>query len=288
MSNLPSPNVIQSILTKAMDDMEQYGYDSTSRLERWVNQLRGGILQSLPPLASVENALRLRFNGIYQTNVIRGAVLKRHPGVTRFTLDRLSPQLHHELDRCVLASADLIKLNREEIVSKTVRRFLGWASSIPEGGTRAPGRGEARQGITKAFTSLPYVERRVLVDQGHKFEASLSRVLADASGAIAAIWHSRWRVSGYHYRPDHKERDGKVYLLRGSWAAGAGLVKPGDAGYLDAITQPSEEVNCMCRCEYVTSLSSLPEDMLTEKGKAELMKAQGRLKEIGLSSKGRK
>ena len=127
--------------------------------------------------------------------------------------------------------------------------------------------------------STEIIERRVLTDQGHKLNAALSDVLAKNSGAIAATWHSHWRQAGYDYRPDHKDRDGKFYLIRDSWAHKAGLVKAGSAGFFDDITQPGEEVYCRCTAVYVTALRGLPPEMLTEKGKAELDRVRAAIKQ---------
>jgi hypothetical protein len=92
-------------------------------------------------------------------------------------------------------------------------------------------------------------------------------------GGLTCTWNSHWRESGYNARIEHKERDGKVYLLRESWAAERGLVKPGDAGYYDEVTAVGEEVYCRCWVTYLYALRRLPADMLTAKGREELERA---------------
>ncbi|VEB00978.1 Uncharacterised protein [Klebsiella pneumoniae] len=69
--------------------------------------------------------------------------------------------------------------------------------------------------------------------------------------------------------------DKLIYLIRGNWAQKNGYVKAGPAGYLDEITQPGEEVFCRCYVTYLYNLRSIPEDMLTQKGRKflESMKA---------------
>jgi hypothetical protein len=99
-------------------------------------------------------------------------------------------------------------------------------------------------------------------------------VVARGNGAIAGIWHSHWRRPGYDYREDHKERDERVYLIRGSWAHEQGLVKPGKVGYLDDITQPGQEPFCSCYVQYISALSKLPDEMLTKSGQQFLTKAR--------------
>jgi hypothetical protein len=257
-------------ITAAVADIVEHGYDSSDRVAFWMEQLREAARRDMISEARMAELLQGTLSGIYRRLVENGLILKRHPGVGRFTLERVKPQLRLELDRRVLASANLIKLNRAASIEKTLQRFSGWATSVPKGGTEAAQRQKVKDQIRKPLASLPFEERRVLTDQGHKFVAALSETLAVGGNAIAAIWHSHWRQPGYDFRPDHKERDGQVYLIRDSWAQQRGLVKPGPAGYVDQSTHPGEEVFCRCNHTYVYNLSSLPEDMLTAKGKAEL------------------
>ena len=46
-----------------------------------------------------------------------------------------------------------------------------------------------------------------------------------------------------------------------------GLMKAGPAGYTDEIDKPGERVFCRCYYQFVYMLASLPDDMLTEKGR---------------------
>ena len=128
--------------------------------------------------------------------------------------------------------------------------------------------------IKRGIAGLPFIERRVIIDQGHKLASSINAVVAEEGGAIAGIWHSHYRQPNYNYREDHKERDDLVYLMRSSWARDEGLVKAGPAGYADDITQPGEEINCRCFWEYIYNLRDLPSDMLTAKGESALAGVQ--------------
>ncbi len=272
----------RKVLAEAIADFQRHGFDSQVRLDRWMAALRKALGFSLPPLGGVEAALRMRLTSTFKRSVEQGALLKKHPGVSRFTLDRLSPVMRQELDRRIMASAALIKLNRDEVIEKTLRRFSGWSTSIPAGGSKVVEKGETKDKLEKALASSSFEERRVLTDQGHKLNAALSGILATHSGAIAAKWHSHFRQAGYDYRPDHKDRDydetGNVYLIRGSWAHQKGFVKPSKAGFFDEITQPGEEVFCRCTASYITALRGLPPEMLTAKGKAELNRVRAMIK----------
>jgi hypothetical protein len=271
---MSGPPSFYQVLTEAINDMMEHGFDSVERLAGWITRIREAAERSLTPAHVLEDALRNTFTTTYKRLVEREGILKQHPGVPLFTLARVKPKLHAELVRRTAASADLIVLNRQASIEKTVQRFAGWGSSVPPGGSEATSRPEAKREIRKALASLPFEERRVMVDQGHKFVANLNEIIANDGGALAAEWHSHWRQLNYHYRKDHKERDQHVYLIRDSWAHQAGLVKPGDVGYYDDITKPGTEIFCRCWVTYLYALRRLPPDMLTQKGKEELARVK--------------
>lgn len=257
------------------------GYTSRQELEQWQAIIRQAAESETDDDYMSMVADRLRKT--YDLQVSKAGALERHNGLSRFTLNYMEPKLRSELDRRILASADLIKLNRTAAINKTVQRFSGWATSIPVqdyvgGGLSASSRSGIvanAQHIQKSAEQVDYEARRVMIDQSHKLIANIDNIIATSNNAIAAEWHSHWRQPGYDYREDHKERDKLVYLIRGNWAQKNGYVKAGPAGYLDEITQPGEEVFCRCYVTYLYNLRSIPEDMLTQKGRKflESMKA---------------
>jgi hypothetical protein len=265
-------------ITAAINDITEHGFDSQKRIDEWMAKIRKAAEAALLPKVQMEEHLRQALRTIYSRMVDKGGIFKYHPGVERFTVEKLKPAMRRELDRKVAASANLIKLNREEMMAQTLRRFSGWATSVPDGGSDTVGKRQTKDSVGKALKSLPFEERRVLIDQGHKLTSAINQVMAEGSGAIAYTWHSHWRQINYNYRRDHKERDGEVYLIRDSWAHKRELVKPGPAGYSDKITQPAEEVFCRCYATYIYSLRKLPEDMLTQKGKDELERVRAKMK----------
>ena len=257
------------------------GYTSRQELEQWQAIIRQAAESETDDdyMSMVSDRLRKA----YDLQVSKAGALERHKGLSRFTLNYMEPKLRSELDRRILASADLIKLNRTAAINKTVQRFSGWATSIPVqdyvGGGLSP---SSRSGVNyncdhiqKSAQQVDYEARRVMIDQSHKLIANIDNIIATSNNAIAAEWHSHWRQAGYDYREDHKERDKLVYLIRGNWAQKNGYVKAGPAGYLDEITQPGEEVFCRCYVTYLYNLRSIPEGMLTQKGRKflESMKA---------------
>lgn len=257
------------ILTAAVSDMTTFGFDSPGRVEFWTEELRKAAERSTASPAKMEEMLRAGLGTVYRRLVERGGLAARHRGVSRFLLERVRPSLRAELDRRILASANLIRLNRRQAIEKTLQRFAGWATSVPAGGTEAADRGQVKKDVRKALASLPFEERRVLIDQGHKLTASLSDILARDGQALAGVWHSHWRQGNYDYREDHKDRDLVVYVVRGNWALAKGLMQAPD-GYTDEITAPASEINCRCFYQYLYHLRDLPKDMLTKKGADEL------------------
>lgn len=263
---MPPPEGFGATLREGIEHFSTHGFISQGELDNWLEWLRRAAEGSMQSEAQVREQLGKHFNSIYDRLIDRGHIVERVPGASRYTLAMVRPELRAELDRRILASADLIKLRKEEAVNKTLARFQGWATSIPAGGDTKVNRTEARSDIGKAIRQVRFEQRRVAIDQGHKLVANVADVVARGAGAIAAVWHSHWRQANYNYRRDHKERDGRVYAIRGSWAAEKGYVRA-TAGYLDQITQPGQEPFCRCYAQYITSLRELPPEMLTQKGR---------------------
>lgn len=270
----PGYDNFYKILTSAVNDLTENGFDDELRLQDWIRRIRESAAASLISEETLEERLKAAFRSQYHRLVDRGDLLKYHPGVSHFTLDKVRPALRRELDRRLMASRNLIKLNRARAIEQTTQRFAGWATSIPAGGSDAVDRGEVKAEIKKSLKSLPFEERRCAIDQGAKFVANLNNILAVDGGAIAMIWHSHWRQKNYHYREDHKERDGQIYVIRGSHELEQGLMKPDGNEYYDEITSVGEEVFCRCWAQYLYSLRDLPPGMVTEKGRNALAQAR--------------
>jgi hypothetical protein len=258
------------VIEAAIADIEANGYDSQERIDYWVTKIEAAARATATPEHVLQEALNQQMQSIYRRMIERGDILKVHQGIQRFTLEKLRPSLRNELDRRIMASANLIKMNRASAIADTRQRFVGWATSIPKGGTRAVDKMEVKTDLRKALTQLPFEERRVAIDQGHKFVGALNNILATNGGAIALIWKSHWRRPGYHYRKDHKERDGHVYTIRNNWAQERGLMKKGLNGYYDEVTAVGEEIFCSCGAQYLYALRDLPPEMLTIKGEQAL------------------
>src|SRR6266550_7717966 len=123
------------LCTAAVADFAEHGYDSEARLELWMARLHAAAWREMVPEQVMLEKVRESLGSIYRRLVERGSIMARHPGVPRFTLERVRPALRSALDRAILANVNLIKFNRAEAVEKSLRRFAGWATSIPPGGS---------------------------------------------------------------------------------------------------------------------------------------------------------
>ena len=259
---------LSDVLTEAFDYFEAHGFDDQSQVAEWVRRIEQAARESMMSQADLERRLKKEFQRIFERTT-------RNPaGVSRFTVQKLNPALRALLDKKVMTSINLIKLNRDEMVGATLRRFVGWLSSIPETDRVNFKRAKLREELSKPLKSLPWAERRVFIDQGHKFASAVNATIAEGGGAIAGKWFSHWRQSNYNYRDSHKDRDGKVYMLRNSWAMREGMVKKGDNPWSDEITQPAEEPFCRCTFTYLYHLRQLPPECITQKGLEALKKAR--------------
>lgn len=258
------------ILRAAVADLAAHGYDDRTRVDAWLVKLRDAARAALVPEAELKRRLVKTLGGKFRRHLSHTTVFRRHQGLEQFTLRQIEPSLRRELDRRILASARLITLNRDASIQRTLARFEGWATAIPKGGSRAIDKPEETKDLKKAFASLPFEERRVIIDQGHKLLSSIDNILAVDGGALAAVWHSHWRETNYDYRPEHKKFDKRVFVIRGSSALKDGLIKPAGRFYIDQIEAPAEEPFCRCYYTYLYSLADLPPEMLTAKGQLAL------------------
>ena len=267
------------ILNDAIADLLINGFDSKDRLEHWLDRLSVAAQNALIPESVLERALRSQLAKVYERTVKTGSVMRRHPGIEAFTIERIKPSLRAELDRRILASASLIKLNRKASVQRTLQRFAGWATSIPIGGTEVAQREEAKKSIRRGIAGLPFEERRVIINQGHKLAAAINDIIARDGGAIILIWHHVMeRTPGYQPRPEHVARNGVIFVLRDSWAIKAGLIKLDGHQYYDQVTAVGEEPFCRCFAQYRYNLQDVPEGMLTAKGRDELKRVRAQLR----------
>lgn len=257
------------MLTEGVRKFAEGGYSSEADLQDWITRLHATLERELPSDNESRATLKRILESIYAREV-GGGLARQIPGLERYTLDRVAPQLRAELDRRIFAAADLIRLNKRAAVEKTLQRFAGWVSSVPPAGAIKMDVRGAVSDIGKSIAQLKFEQRRVAIDQGHKLIAAVAHVVAVGQGAIAAIWHDRGEHDhGYDARPEHLKRSGSLFLVRDSWAAREGLLRKSSAvKYSDEFEQPAELPYCSCYYEYVTTLQRLPKELLTGRGRA--------------------
>ena len=263
-----NPPRFRTLLLEALKHFQENGFTSASDLTDWLLTLRYALEKELPTDEASRKEIAAVLQRVYGRD-LRSGIVQRVPGVSRYTIDRIAPQLRAELDRRIFASADLIRLNKKAAVEKTLQRFSGWTTSQPPGGSKTPVRQVAAE-ILKPSRQLKFERRRVAIDQGHKLSASISHVVAIGSGAIGCIWHDRGEHDrGYDARPEHLARSGKLFLLSDSWAIDQGLVKRGSAPYYDDLEDQAAVLPyCSCYVTWLTAPRDLPAELLTAKGRA--------------------
>jgi hypothetical protein len=262
-------------LTAAVKDLLEHGFDSKERIEYWVEQIALAAEKSLIPHSTMTAMLKKSLTTAFERATNHARLMKAHPGIGKFTVDRIRPALRAELDRRIMASADLITLNRKASVDRTLRRFVGWASSVPAGGSKVQDRVATKTAVRRGIAGLPFEERRVIIDQGHKLVVAVNDIIARDGGAVAAVWeHVMETTPGYDPRPAHVARDGVLFVIRNNWAIEKGYMKLAGRQYTDEIEQPAELVFCRCKYRYLYTVRALPSDMITERGAEALAEAR--------------
>jgi hypothetical protein len=270
-----------SVVNEAIADFLEHGFDSQARLDKWLDLIARAARMALIPQAQLVKVLQDTLGQAYQRTVSDARLMKVHEGISRFTIAQVKPELRAELQRRILASANLITLNRDASIARTLQRFAGWASSVPPGGTAVADRRAIKKTVRKGIAGLPFEERRVIIDQSMKLVAAVNDIIATDGGAIAGQWHHIRSFPGYTPRPEHVARDGKYFLLRGSWAHKDGLVKPDRSnGFIDDVERVGELPYCSCSMRFVYALQDLPREMLTSKGKESLLEAKSKLRRL--------
>lgn len=244
---------------KRIDDLVQRAMRGED-VEFLLGQL-GIVLDRIPD--AVDTAA---INRKFKSQVDNQGINKRHE-LAPYIIASLYFLLRDEKDNRVQSAKKLMNMRREETKETVMRRFAGWASSIPVTRT-ITNKQEVVNFIAKPVRELPKLERLIVEDQTNKMVANMDAIVGREAGAIGYYWHSLFRVPGYNYRENHKhlDLDGKFIIFKNSWAYKQGLVKRGNEIFQDDIEQPGELPNCKCSARYIYDLSGIPRECLTIKG----------------------
>jgi len=238
------------------------GNADVDRFSEFLPQLRGALSSAYPSdtkiYSEVARLLSVKFRRGLKT------LDKRH----RLKVMRFGPQIIAERYRPMLgdrirASAELIKLNRDQEIERQLRRFAGWATGSMPSQDKRSDKGELSKGVTKSLQRETFERRRVCTDQGHKLLAAVDDMIAMEYGAIAKKWRHIIPRASYQSRKEHLERDGKVYAVKGNAMLKARKMKKGGRPYAEDLEdQPGGPVYCSCWWEAIYDIDDLPTDML--------------------------
>jgi len=186
--------------------------------------------------------------------------------------DILLPSITERFKWCVenyRSQADIYLNDQIGQFQVMLRDFL---EQVPIGGTKDKAIKSRIVEIKKELRPLAKWDRLFYTYKARSLSAEIEHIFVLAGNPLAAIWHySDLDAQGeYQKTYNHQQRDGQVYAIRGSWAIEKGLMKVGPAGYLDEISRPGQELGCMCSLQWVTGVRSLPDSMITDKGRSEL------------------
>jgi hypothetical protein len=184
--------------------------------------------------------------------------------------DKLLPSITERFEWCVENYRSQAESFLKDQIAQLQAMLKEILQQVPSGGTKdKTTKGRIAQ-IKRELRSLAKWDRLFCTYKAISFPAEIEHILVLAGREpVAAIWHySDLDAQGEYQKTDnHQERDGRVYAVRSSWAIEKGLIKVGQAGYLDEISRPGQEIGCMCSLEWVTSLPSVPAEMLTAKAR---------------------
>ena len=222
----------------------------------------GIALDRIPLKTDPSTAIKAKF----KSQVDGMAVHKRH-NIAPYVIAALYYLLKDERDNRIQYTKTLADMRKDEAKETVMRRFAGWASSIPEGREIKASR-DIVSFISKPIKELPKHQKTIIDDQSKKMISNIDSIIAREAGAVGYYWHSNFRTPGYDYRENHKhlDLDGKFIILKSSWAYRDGYIRRGNEIYQDDIEQPGELPNCKCIAKYVYSISDVPKDCLTIKG----------------------
>lgn len=284
----------EQILFEFAESLAEKGKMTTAtakQLDRLMATYRNVTEEELRSLINtLEPDLRREYKKNYYT-YINGGYKKTHPGIQAYRISDLKPAYRKAVQNSVDNSLALIKTQNAEFMAQMQARFRNWAT-IPSAEMRGD---SANPDKIKAYLKndvlkLPDVKKDmtahqhfIVVDQTRKLLANMDEITAKQGGAIGFIWHNRrdGRVVG---RPggmypdatakhgDHWDREGKLYLIKDSWAISRKMLKKVKGIEYDTDLndgKPGIPIGCRCYAEYIYAIELIPEkyrDCITEKG----------------------
>jgi hypothetical protein len=183
--------------------------------------------------------------------------------------DVLLPTIQACLSECVVTYRLQAGCYFDQQLAKLHSLLDEFLRQVPSGGTKDKVVKSQITEIKKELRQFVKWEKLFYVYKAHSLASEIEFIFALQGNPLAAIWHhSQLDEQGeYDKTYDHKMQDGNVYAVRGNWALEKGLMKVGPHGYINDSTRPAQEIGCMCHLQWIYLLTSLPSEMLTEKGR---------------------
>jgi hypothetical protein len=191
--------------------------------------------------------------------------------------DLLEPKIHDIFDACIKDAEFQAPLFRQQELLSALNTFEEWAQSIPLGGTKDKlFRDEARD-VRKQLKSVQKWNEYYFIEKSGCFSNRINHLISESNNTIAAIWNYR-SFNIYDEKCEHNNYDGKVYLIRDNWAIKRGfIIIDSSTKYTDELPIPNDDYYCNCHYQYLYRLHSLPIEILTPKGKTELIDLRKKL-----------
>ena len=264
---MPNAVSFDEVLTEAVNYFVMRGFDDPDSLTYWSKRLEIAARKELMSTTALRRNMKDALAAEYRRQIERGLILSYHAGLSKQALVTLRADLKLILAKRLSAANALVTLNREEDIAATLRKFTGWASSLPSSSSLNANRSEIRHDIKRALVSAKHRESNLVLDQRHKLHAGLNAAIAQGGGAIGAIWVSHHTIANYDYREIHRdlaiESQHTPFLIRNSWAHKQGLLNATGAKFTDQLEhQPGQLPHCKCQFQYLYTLNDLPSKLV--------------------------
>ncbi len=191
--------------------------------------------------------------------------------------DFFEPKIHDIFYACIKDAESQAPLFRQQELLSALNTFEEWAMSIPLGGTKDKlFRDEARE-VRKQLKSVQKWNEYYFIEKRGCFSNRIDHLISESNNTIAAIWNYN-SFDIYDKKCEHHNYDSKVYLIRDNWAIKRGfIIIDSSTKYTDELPIPSDDYYCNCHYQYLYRLHSLPIEILTPKGKTELIDSRKNL-----------
>ena len=215
---------------------------------------------------SLEPDLRREYKKAYY-QYVNGGYKVFHPGIRAYRIEDMKPLYRKAVQNSVDNSVALIKTQNQDFIRTMQDRFRNWAT-IPSPEMRGLSSNPEKvvSYLRNSVLQAPEIRKEmtahqhfIVEDQTRKLISNMNDITAKEAGAVAFVWHNRRdaKVTG---RPggknkpsakhgDHWEREGKLYLIKDSWAIRKGLLKKTkNVGYDIDIADGLPGIPIACRC----------------------------------------